>query len=168
MSKMQQASMNQTIQTDKRGGFSMVTLMKKRMNNEKGLTLIELLAVIVIIAVIAAIAVPAIGNIIENSRIKAVKADAVNILNAANLYYTENGTGTAVSHTNTEFTGKYLQSSGKITTYTVSTDLPYKITATVTLTGNKKVIFTAASLSDINAESAKSDGTDPNFKVKVE
>ena len=32
--------------------------MKKQLNNEKGLTLIELLAVIVILAIIAAIAVP--------------------------------------------------------------------------------------------------------------
>ena len=39
--------------------------MKKQLNNEKGLTLIELLAVIVILAIIAAIAVPAIGNIIR-------------------------------------------------------------------------------------------------------
>ena len=46
--------------------------MKKQLNNEKGLTLIELLAVIVILAIIAAIAVPAIGNIINNSKDKAV------------------------------------------------------------------------------------------------
>ena len=43
--------------------------MKQILKNEKGLTLIELLAVIVILAIVAAIAVPAIGNIIENSRL---------------------------------------------------------------------------------------------------
>ncbi len=54
--------------------------MKKQLNNEKGLTLIELLAVIVILAIIAAIAVPAIGKIINNSKEKAILADASNIL----------------------------------------------------------------------------------------
>ena len=47
----------------------MKKLLQKRLKNEKGLTLVELLAVIVILGVIAAIAVPSIGNIIENSRV---------------------------------------------------------------------------------------------------
>ena len=37
--------------------------MKALLKNEKGLTLIELLAVIVILGIIAAIAVPSIGGI---------------------------------------------------------------------------------------------------------
>lgn len=60
-------------------------LLNKKLNNEKGMTLIELLAVIVILAIIAAIAVPAIGNIINNSRDKAVLAEASNVLSAAKL-----------------------------------------------------------------------------------
>ncbi|HWL13044.1 MAG TPA: prepilin-type N-terminal cleavage/methylation domain-containing protein, partial [Ureibacillus sp.] len=68
----------------------MFKTMKKRIKNEKGLTLIELLAVIVILAIVAAIAVPAIGNIIENSRYSAVKSDAINVINAANIYFTDN------------------------------------------------------------------------------
>lgn len=58
---------------------------KKLLKNEKGLTLIELLAVIVILAIISAIAVPAIGNIIENTRYNSAKADAVNVLNAKQI-----------------------------------------------------------------------------------
>lgn len=65
-------------------------LNKKLLKNEKGLTLIELLAVIVILAIVAAIAIPAIGNIIENSRIKGMKADIANVISSANLYQTEN------------------------------------------------------------------------------
>ena len=46
-------------------------LLSKKMKfskNQKGLTLVELLAVIVILGVIAAIAVPSIGGIIANSK----------------------------------------------------------------------------------------------------
>jgi len=65
---------------------------KKLLKNQKGLTLIEVLAVVVILAIVAVIAIPAIGNIIDNSRIKGAKADAVNLINAAHLYYTDGGT----------------------------------------------------------------------------
>ncbi|MEK4486613.1 type II secretion system protein [Psychrobacillus sp. FSL H8-0484] len=57
----------------------------KILKNQKGLTLIELLAVIVILAIVAAIAVPAIGNVIDNSRDKAILADASSVLSAAKL-----------------------------------------------------------------------------------
>jgi len=63
----------------------MLKKFKKQINNEKGLTLIELLAVIVILGIIAAIAVPAIGNIISNSKDKALLADASNILAGAKI-----------------------------------------------------------------------------------
>ncbi|MEF3303762.1 type II secretion system protein [Paenibacillus sp. GYB003] len=46
----------------------MRTAIRNPIHNEKGLTLVELLAVIVILGVIAAIAVPAIGGVIKNSR----------------------------------------------------------------------------------------------------
>lgn len=59
--------------------------MKKHMKNEKGLTLIELLAVIVILAIIAAIAIPAIGNIISNSRDKAILSESLNIISGAKI-----------------------------------------------------------------------------------
>lgn len=63
----------------------MLNELKKRTKNEKGLTLIELLAVIVILAIIAAIAIPAIGNIISNSRDKAVLADSINIISGGKI-----------------------------------------------------------------------------------
>lgn len=74
----------------------MKKLLKKRLN-QKGLTLIELLAVIVILAIVAAIAIPAISNLIENSRVGAIKSDALNAISAANLYQAD---GNAIDATN--------------------------------------------------------------------
>ncbi|MGB3260044.1 prepilin-type N-terminal cleavage/methylation domain-containing protein, partial [Paenisporosarcina sp.] len=65
--------------------------IQQKLKEQKGLTLIELLAVIVILAIIAAIALPAIGNIIQNSRIDAAKSDALNVLSAATLYESQEG-----------------------------------------------------------------------------
>lgn len=65
--------------------------VRKRMKNEKGLTLVELLAVLVILGIIAAIAVPAIGNILQKSKEDAVKAEALQVINAAKLYVAAEG-----------------------------------------------------------------------------
>lgn len=59
--------------------------VKKRLKDQRGLTLVELLAVIVILGIIAAIAIPSIGNIIAKSNYDAAKADALQILAAANM-----------------------------------------------------------------------------------
>lgn len=69
----------------------MLKNLKKRLKDQRGLTLVELLAVIVILGIIAAIAVPSIGNIIENSKKEAIKADALQILGAAKIYNAEYG-----------------------------------------------------------------------------
>ena len=68
----------------------MKKFFSKRLKNEKGLTLIELLAVIVILAIIAAIAVPAIGSLIANSKDSAKLAAASNILAGAKIASTDN------------------------------------------------------------------------------
>lgn len=70
--------------------------MKKRLKNQKGLTLIELLAVIVILGIIAAIAVPSIGGIINKTKEDAKVAEAVQIINAAKLYVTTNPKATSL------------------------------------------------------------------------
>lgn len=63
--------------------------MKKaiqRLKNERGLTLVELLAVIVILAIIMIIAFVFIGGIIDNSKKDAHIANAQQIIAAAKLY----------------------------------------------------------------------------------
>ncbi|MEK5039104.1 prepilin-type N-terminal cleavage/methylation domain-containing protein [Sporosarcina sp. FSL K6-3457] len=89
----------------------MMKKFKQQMKNEKGLTLIELLAVIVILAIIAAIAIPAIGNIIENSKVNALKADGQNVLAAGNLYFIENSTLDSVT-LDTLITDGFIEDAG--------------------------------------------------------
>jgi type IV pilus assembly protein PilA len=69
----------------------MIKKLGQRLKNEKGLTLIELLAVIVILGIIAAIAIPSIGGIIQKSKEDAIKADAIQVINGAKLYVAANG-----------------------------------------------------------------------------
>ncbi|MGE7908894.1 prepilin-type N-terminal cleavage/methylation domain-containing protein [Lysinibacillus xylanilyticus] len=108
-------------------------LNKKLLKNQKGLTLIELLAVIVILAIVAAIAIPAIGNIIDNSKFNGVKADAVNVINAANLYYTDNPNDNGPVTVKTLIDEKYLDTAGKIPkdNSSVTKEVPRALTATV-------------------------------------
>lgn len=89
----------------------------KQMKNEKGMTLVELLAVLVIIGIIAAITIPLIGNVIENSRNKATVSEAVNIIEAAKLA-NANTTKTTV-YTNSNL-GDYLDNNIKGKEYTVT------------------------------------------------
>jgi type IV pilus assembly protein PilA len=106
---------------------SLQTIMNTRfklLKNQKGLTLVELLAVIVILGVISAIAVPAIGGIITNSKINADAQTETLIKDAAVQYLTATNatTGTSVSVT-TLVTNGYLkeaptkQSASVATTY---------------------------------------------------
>jgi type IV pilus assembly protein PilA len=63
-------------------------ILKNKLKEQKGLTLIELLAVIVILGIIAAIAVPSILGIIENSKKDAHVANAQQMINSAKMAIT--------------------------------------------------------------------------------
>lgn len=63
-------------------------LGKNVLRNEKGLTLLELLAVIVILGIIAAIAIPSIGGIMKSTKTKAHYSNALMIIDAAKMKVT--------------------------------------------------------------------------------
>ncbi|MEH7389995.1 prepilin-type N-terminal cleavage/methylation domain-containing protein [Bacillus sp. JJ1503] len=69
----------------------MLKRIGKRLKDQRGLTLVELLAVVVILGIIAAIAVPSIGNVIAKSKYDAAKADAIQLISAGKLYVASNG-----------------------------------------------------------------------------
>lgn len=74
--------------------------MKKtlqRLKNERGLTLVELLAVIVILAIIAVIAFVFIGGVIENSKKDAHIANAQQAISAAKLHEATTGSFTEIT-----------------------------------------------------------------------
>lgn len=54
---------------------------------KKGFTLLELLAVIVVLAVVVLIGIPVLLNVINKSKISALKDSAANLVDEANLYY---------------------------------------------------------------------------------
>ncbi|AZN43340.1 type II secretion system protein [Paenibacillus albus] len=60
-------------------------MLKRYLKNQKGLTLIELLAVVVILGVIAAIAVPSVFNIMNNSKKDAEVANANQLISSAKI-----------------------------------------------------------------------------------
>lgn len=137
----------------------MLKLMKKRLKNQKGLTLVEVLAVVVILAIVAMIAIPAIGNIIENNRIKAVKADAVNIISAANIYYTDGNTDTFSDALPKTVLRQYIQNPGSIKEYSVTRDGKLRGEG---VKGNVRIVFSGATVKEVDAETTK-----PNGKVTI-
>ena len=128
----------------------MKNFVQKKLKDQKGMTLIELLAVIVIIAIIAAIAIPAIGNLIENSRNGAVKADYQNAIAAANLYFTDNSSAAAATVTVEKLLSEsYLDDKGSLANGVTITKAQGGNTITGATTDGKYAIKTAITNSNL-------------------
>lgn len=88
----------------------MIKNFMKKMKEQKGLTLVELLAVIVILGIIAGIAVPSISGIIEKSKTDAHNANIEMIESAGKIAEAAQLAGGSDGYTVAELvTGKYLK-----------------------------------------------------------
>lgn len=121
---------------------------QKLKKDQKGLTLVELLAVVVILAIVAAIAFVVIGNVIENSKKDAQISNAQQVLNAAKLADTTGDNKIDAATGVDAYTLKTLDSlinpwtKTKYTTATAFKDKNGKFTVTLSDEGGKCPITT--------------------------
>jgi type IV pilus assembly protein PilA len=118
-------------------------MLKKKLNDQRGMTLIELLAVIVILGIISAIAIPSILGLIDNSKRDAHVANAQQIINAAKLAVAGDEdlrpvapTGSTTS-TTSEILVSALETKGYLETIKDPDGTTYNATSKVVVTDNK-------------------------------
>jgi len=136
-------------------------MLKKYLSNQRGLTLVELLAVVVILGIVSTIAVVSIGNVIQNSREDAVRADAIQILNAAELYVSSGGEIGTTATIGPDELGDTLAREGAFedVTWTVGRNLDGQLTITATNVpaGSTTMNFNGATVNQINDGKGKVD-----------
>jgi len=122
--------------------------MQKLKKDQRGLTLVELLAVVVILAIVAAIAFVVIGNVIDNSKKDAQVANAQQMITAAKLYESSGG-----NIPSTGVTAAKLQTEGALSKLTDPWEKsPYGTAGTVKITGTKPAVTYVVELNDTNSK----------------
>ncbi len=74
----------------------MIGLIRSRLTNEEGFTLVELMVVVLIIAILVAIAIPTFLGARESAQDRAAQSDLRNSLTAEKVHYVDNENYTAV------------------------------------------------------------------------
>ncbi|MBC7512473.1 type II secretion system protein [Candidatus Saccharibacteria bacterium] len=105
----------------------------KRIQKDKGFTIVELLIVIVVIGILAAITLVAYGNITTRANANAAKANAANVAKVAEAYNAD------------EVNTTYATSAGVLSTYNgisrVPSGLTVQATAVTSANANGKTIM---------------------------
>lgn len=92
----------------------MIQKLKQNLKDQRGLTLIELLAVIVILGIIAAIAIPSIMGLIDNTKKDAHVANAQQMINSTKIAVTSDKSLLPVNSNVMIIPLSYLEAQGYI------------------------------------------------------
>jgi len=106
------------------GGNKMRNKIKQLLKKEGGFTLVELLGVIVILGLIIGISIPLIGNIINNSEETIDKQQQELVIDAAQMYFLQDGKGKTTTNVEELETTGYLEAkeASELPNYTVTKD----------------------------------------------
>ncbi|MFJ5715536.1 prepilin-type N-terminal cleavage/methylation domain-containing protein [Neobacillus sp. NPDC093127] len=121
----------------------MLQSLKNKIKDQRGLTLIELLAVIVILGIIAAIAIPSIMGLIDNSKKDAHVSNAIQMVNSVKTAVSADKSLIPADESNPVYLSlDYLLQKGYIEDFKdPDTDGNY-VKGTYTESGNDKTVLT--------------------------